>query len=124
MKYISNEISLPMVAFGTAEAINVFKADEQLNNRFKKVYLKKWELDEDFIRLLMSVEKLIPLFEPSGLRDEELATLIHSRTNGTIGEIVTLIRYAAIDAIKSGAEKITAQIVQGVSFESVKYKFD
>jgi hypothetical protein len=123
MKYISNEISLPMVAFGTTEALNVFRADPQLDNRFKKIYLKRWELDEDFLRLLVSIEQLLPLREASELGQEELATLIYGKTNGTIGEIVTLIRGAAIQAIKTGKEKITPQVLEEVNFESVIYNF-
>ncbi|MFN7611272.1 MAG: TniB family NTP-binding protein, partial [bacterium] len=120
MKYISNEISLPMVAFGTDEAINVFSSDPQLKNRFKKVYLPAWEPNADFQRLLMSVVQLLPLKEPSGLSQEEMAYFIYSKTNGTIGEVNTLIRSSAILALKSGQEKITREVIESLNFESSK----
>lgn len=120
MKYISNELSLPMAAFGTEEAANVFWSDPQLRNRFKKVYLPKWEPNDDFRRLLLSVEQLLPLREPSGLSDEEMAMYIYSKTNGTIGEVNILLRNSAIFALKSGKEKITRSIIEEINFESSK----
>lgn len=118
MKFISNEISLPMAAFGTEEAINVFAADGQLRNRFKKVHLPRWESNDDFLRLLMSIEQLLPLREPSLLSDETMASYIYLKTNGTIGEVNTLLRNSAICAIRKGQEKITKDIIEQINFES------
>lgn len=109
-----------MAAFGTEEAANVFWSDPQLRNRFKKVYLPKWEPNDDFRRLLLSVEQLLPLREPSGLSDEEMAMYIYSKTNGTIGEVNILLRNSAIFALKSGKEKITRSIIEEINFESSK----
>jgi hypothetical protein len=124
IKYISNEISLPMVAFGTTEARHVFARDPQLDNRFKKVHLTRWECNDDFQKLLWTYEKLLPLKEPSNLGEPSMAQFIYSLTNGTIGEIVTLIRMAAIEAVRSGIEKITVDNIKAVNFESVAYKSD
>jgi hypothetical protein len=124
IKYISNEISLPMVAFGTLEARNVFARDSQLDNRFKKIYLTRWECNEDFQRLLHTYEASLPLKEPSNLSEPNMAQFIYSLTNGTIGEIVTLIRLAAIDAVRAGIEKITVDNIKAVNFESVAYNFE
>jgi hypothetical protein len=118
IKYISNEISLPVAAFGTSEAINVFASDPQLQNRFKKMYLPKWESNDDFRRLLVSFEKLLPLKEPSGLSNQEIASRIFTKTNGTIGEVNTLIRNSAVAALNAGKEKITLDIIERIPFES------
>jgi hypothetical protein len=124
MKYISNEILLPMVTFGTLEARNVFARDSQLDNRFKKVYLTRWECNEDFQRLLCTYEAILPLKEPSNLSEPSMAQFIYSLTNGTIGEIVTLIRLAAIESVRSGFERITVENIKAVNFESVAYNFE
>jgi hypothetical protein len=124
IKYVSNEISLPIVAFGTSEARYVFGRDPQLDNRFKKIQLCRWECNEDFQKLLWTYEALLPLKEPSNLGEPSMAHFIHSLTNGTIGEIITLIRLAAIQAVRSGIEKITVDTINAVNFESVAYKMD
>ncbi|MFM8912447.1 MAG: TniB family NTP-binding protein, partial [Flammeovirgaceae bacterium] len=124
LKYISNELSLPMVAFGTNEAQYVFARDPQLDNRFKKVYLTRWECNYDFQMLLSTYEASLPLRERSNLGQPEMAHLIYSLTNGTIGEIVTLVREAAIQAVRAGDEKITVDHLKSADFESVQYKSD
>lgn len=120
IKYISNEARLPIAAFGTEEAINIFSSDPQLKNRFKKIWLPGWEPNDEYRRLLASFELILPLSKPSVLIDEELALLIYDRTNGTIGEISMLIKKSAIEAIKMGVEKITKDIVKGIDFETSK----
>lgn len=118
IKHLSSELSLPILAFGPNEALNIFASDIQLHNRFKKVVLPKWEPDDNYLRLLTSFEQLIPLKEPSGLSQKDMASKIYHRTNGTIGEINTLIRDAAKLALKSGLERITPAIIDQVEFES------
>ncbi len=120
IKYMSNELSLPMAAFGTEEAINVFASDPQLQNRFKKVFLPKWDIDEKLRRLLASFEKVLPLKEPSGLSDDDLALHIYAKTNGTLGELNNLIRCSAVHALKSGTERITRSVIDEINFESSK----
>lgn len=118
LKYLSNECSLPIVAFGTEEAINVFHSDLQLQNRFKKIYLPKWDFNENLIKLIKSIEQLLPLKEASNLGEEVMATYIYSKTNGTIGEINTLLRNSAILALRYGHERITREIIEETKFES------
>lgn len=124
LKYISNELSLPMVAFGTSEAQYVFARDSQLDNRFKKVHLTRWECNYDFQMLLTTYETSLPFYERSNLGQPDMARLIYSLTNGTIGEIVTLVREAAIQAVRAGDEKINVDHIKAVDFESVPYKSD
>lgn len=118
LKYISNECSLPIVAFGTEEAINVFHSDLQLQNRFKKVFLPRWDFNDNLVKLINSIEQMLPLKEPSNLGEEGMASYIFSKTNGTIGEINTLLRNSAIIAVKSGREKITREVIEATKFES------
>lgn len=120
IKYLSNEARIAIAAFGIEEAINIFSSDPQLKNRFKKIYLPGWSPDDQYRRLLASFELILPLRKPSILIDEELALLIYDRTNGTIGEIISVIKKSAIEAVKTGAEQITKDIVRGLDFESSK----
>src|SRR5690606_29051695 len=118
IKHLSSELSLPILAFGPDEALNIFASDRQLHNRFKKFVLPKWEPNDQYLRLLASFEQLIPLKEPSGLNQKNMASKIYNRTNGTIGEINTLIRDAAKLALKNGLERITPAIIDQVEFET------
>lgn len=106
MKYLGNELCVPIVGAGTADAVRAIQIDPQVQNRFVPSVLPKWELNADFARLLMSFERVIPLKHSSDLAAKETAAQILARSGGTIGEISQLINQAAIWAIKHGHERI------------------
>ncbi|MEF3820886.1 TniB family NTP-binding protein [Acinetobacter baumannii] len=112
LKYLGNELCVPLVGIGTAEAIRAVQADPQLANRFNPEILPKWKLDQEYLRLLASFEKLIPLKQVSNLPNKELAELILSMSGGTIGEISTLLNMASKFAIKNKIEKITKEVIE------------
>jgi len=118
LKYLGNELCVPLVGIGTAEAIRAVQTDPQLANRFIPELLPKWTMGPDFIRLLMSFEKLIPLKEASHLNATDLAEAILRISNGTIGEVSTLLNTAAIYAIKTRQERITLNVIMECGYIS------
>ncbi len=58
------------------EAITILHTDPQYASRFDVVNLPKWELNQDFLRLLVSYVRLLPLKKQSNLASKEIATLI------------------------------------------------
>ena len=107
LKYLGNELCIPIVGVGTAEAVRAIQTDPQLSNRFTPEVLPKWTKGPELARLLASFEKVLPLKKPSLLATPAMATRILDMSNGTIGEMSTLLNAAAIHAIKSGDELIT-----------------
>lgn len=118
LKYLGNELCIPIVGIGTAEAIRAVQTDPQLANRFMPELLPKWTMGQDFIRLLMSFEKVIPLKEASHLNSADLAETILRLTNGTIGEVSTLLNTAAIYAIKTRQESINLDVINKCGYVS------
>lgn len=117
LKNMSNELQIPIVLSGIAEALHATNTDTQISNRFKPIFLPKWKIDRDFLSLLASLEKLLPLRKASNLgKTKELAFIIADKSEGYIGEIVELVTLAAIYAINSGAEKITMLEVNKCGF--------
>jgi hypothetical protein len=111
LKHFGNEMKIPLVGVGTADALNALQIDEQLANRFELVALQRWSLNEDFRRLLGSFEARIPLRKPSNLSDEALALKLLTLSGGLIGELSHLLRKAAEMAIKTKSERITDAIL-------------
>ncbi len=116
LKYLGNELRVPLVGIGTAEAVRAIQTDPQLANRFSPEVLPKWGKDAELARLLASFERVIPLREPSQLVTPALAGLIVDLADGTIGEMSTLLNAAAIHAIKSGEERITAHTLTACGY--------
>lgn len=106
-EYLSNELMISIVAVGTRDAFNAIHADPQLANRFEPALLPRWQMNEEYLRLLASIEPLVPLEKASNLIEPKMATRILALSEGTIGEICELLRQAGLYAIRSGIEQIT-----------------
>lgn len=107
LKFLGNELAIPMVVAGVPEALNLLQSDEQVANRFDPVFLPRWKLGEEFSKLLTSIEMAIALKEPSYLAQEETAQRILDESEGIIGHMASLIQLLAEQAIRSGSERIT-----------------
>jgi hypothetical protein len=106
LRYLINELRIPIVCSGLSTAVLALQADTQLENRFETFHLPFWQNDLEFRRFLHNYSKVIPLAEDSKLATTGLADLIFKRTNGTVGEFVRLLEKSAIAAVKNGKEKI------------------
>jgi hypothetical protein len=76
IKYMGNELQIPIVAAGTHDAFNAIQIDPQLANRFEPALLPRWSMNEDYLRLLASFEPTLRLgaaLEPyrPGLGDQD-----------------------------------------------------
>ena len=54
LKYLSNELMIPLVCAGIRTAFNAIQSDEQLASRFEPVALPKWTVGDEYFRLLLS----------------------------------------------------------------------
>lgn len=118
LKYLSNTAYISIVALGTNEASFALKAEKQLDTRFDKMIIPRWKYDSDFIRLLMTIEKILPLEKESNLAEESISKELFRMSNGILGEVVKISRLAAIEAIESGVEKITPQLLKKLNYNS------
>ncbi|MFG0232931.1 TniB family NTP-binding protein [Achromobacter sp. 413638] len=116
LKYIGNELRVPIVGIGTAEAVRAIQTDPQLANRFTPEVLPKWTRNAEFARLMSSFERVLPLRESSHLSTPPLADRILDMSSGTIGEMSTLLNMAAIHAIKVGEERITVSMLENCGY--------
>lgn len=112
LKYLSNELRIPIVAVGTKDALRAIQTDPQMANRFEPAPVAKWVLDEEFRRLLASFEKVLPLRRPSGLAMGHLPLHLLAMCEGQIGELRAVLVEAAIAAITTGKEVIDDRLLK------------
>jgi len=117
VKYLSNELQIPLVGIGTLEAVRAIQADPQLASRFYRAEVPLWRMGREYRKLLASFERMLPLKHSSHLAREPLATKLLAMTEGTIGELATLLKSAAIYAVRTGAERIDAAVLAGLEWE-------
>lgn len=118
IKYLGNELQIPIVAVGTHDAFNAIHTDPQLANRFEPALLAKWTMNDEYLRLLASFEIALGLKHRSNLLEPDLAMMILSLGEGTIGEIAALLSRAALHAIERGTERITTSALQQCGYTS------
>lgn len=118
IKYLGNELQVPIVGVGTKDAFRAIQTDPQLANRFEPALLPRWAFDTDFLRLLVSFERMLPLADPSNLHETGLATKLFSLSEGYLGELSTLLTQAAAVAVESGQERIDAKLLDGLRWVS------
>ena len=107
LRYLGNQLRIPLVGVGTQEAYLAIRSDEQLENRFEPFTLPSWQPDDAARSLLASFAASYPLHRPSRLDTSQMAEYLLARSEGTIGELAALLTAAADAAITSGIEQIT-----------------
>ena len=116
VKYLSNDLQIPLVGVGTLEAVRAIQADPQLASRFHRAELALWRMGREYRKLLASFERMLPLKRPSKLAREPVATKLLAMTEGTIGELPTLLKTAAIYAVRTGVERIDEPVLAGLEW--------
>ena len=116
LRYIGNDLRIPIVCLGIREAYLAIRSDDQLENRFHPILLPLWESGLELARLLASFETILPLREPSHLSAKPLAEQILRRSEGTIGEIFAVLTSATTTALMQGEERITSEIIDNTDY--------
>lgn len=106
LRFLGNELRIPIIGVGTREAYLAVRSDDQLENRFEPVVLPLWTVSADTVSLLASFAAALPLQQPSSIATDDMAQYLLARCEGTIGELAHLLTAAAIAAVESGEESI------------------
>lgn len=116
LKNLGNSLLIPLVLIGIKDALQAVNTDMQISSRFKPIFLKRWTMDREYVRLLASIEQYLPLRKPSNLATKEIAVEVLDLSDGYIGEVIELINQAAVLAIKSGSERVTLREIKECGF--------
>jgi len=116
LKYLTNELKIPIVAVGTEDALRAIRVEAQVSNRFDQVELKKWKLDDNFKRLLGSFEKVLPLPAASKLQQAQIALKLYSMSEGSLGELSRVINLACEYAIKKDLDLINLNVLSKIDW--------
>ena len=106
LRFLGNELRIPLVGVGTRDAYLAIRSDDQLENRFEPMMLPLWEVNDDCCSLLASFAASLPLRRCSPIISLDMARYMLGRCEGTIGELAHLLMTTAIVAVESGEEAI------------------
>jgi Bacterial TniB protein len=106
IRFLANDLHIPIVCAGTHDAKQALMTDQQLADRFEAVELPAWEDNGSFAQLLSSFGSILPLRKPSELLDTKLRKRILNLSEGILVRICRLLEACAVEAIRSGKEHI------------------
>jgi hypothetical protein len=117
LRYLGNDLRIPIVGAGVRDAHIAIRTDPQLETRFEPLTLPLWKAGQETATLVASFVASLPLRQPSPdlAKAGVLRTLVE-RTGGAIGEILDLLRAAAVTAIESGEESITSGVLADAGY--------
>ncbi|MBZ6383114.1 TniB family NTP-binding protein [Sphingomonas sanguinis] len=106
LRYLANDLQIPLVCTGNHEARAALLTDAALAERFDAVELVRWQNDEPFRLLMVTLAAILPLRKPSQLEEERCRTAILDLSDGNTGRIFRLVETLAVRAIENGTEQI------------------
>lgn len=117
LRFLGNELRIPLVGVGTREAYLAVRSDDQLENRFEPVVLPLWQEGDAALSLLASFGSSFPLRNPSTIATADVARYLLARSEGTIGELTLLLTEAAVVAVDSGEEAINHRTLSLAAYQ-------
>ena len=117
---LSSKLTMPVILAGVKEALRAVNTEDQISSRYRPEYLTKWKMDKDYISLLATTISKLPLKKQSTIINKEDAQEILELCNGYIGEIVNLIKAAAVHAIKTESERVTIKEIKECGFNTLQ----
>jgi hypothetical protein len=115
LREIGSVSGVSLGCFATKEIAYVLRQDEQLANRLEPFMLPRWRVeDPDYLRLLATFERQLPLRKPSNLTAPDLASRILASADGLIGGIARVLRRAAAEAVRTGHDRIDAAMLDRI----------
>ena len=121
LKNLINETGRPFVVGGTPVILDLIGGEEQIAGRLNKVvHLKPFTIEE-FLKILLAFEYVLPLRARSNFRDNEpLLQFAYSHCQGYIGKLSYLLHDACQVAIETGEERITLSTLERVKDHSIR----
>lgn len=106
LRYLANDLQIPLVCTGNHEARAALLTDAALAERFDAVELVRWKNDEPLRLLMVTLAAILPRRKPSQLEEERCRTAILDLSEGNTGRIFRLVETLAVRAIENGTERI------------------
>ncbi|MBV9489903.1 MAG: TniB family NTP-binding protein, partial [Verrucomicrobia bacterium] len=91
IRFLANDLRIPLVCAGTHEAKQALMTDQQLADRFEAWELPPWQDDPALQQLLASFGAILPLRQASELRDGKVRKRILGLTEGVMVRICRLL---------------------------------
>jgi hypothetical protein len=112
LKHLMNQLRLPILALGTAEAADAFRIDAHMQARFKPIELPPWGAGDEFAAFLRKYEESLPLQKRSNLDNPLIVKHLVALGECVLDPMLRRIKAAAVQAMVDGTERITMDLLR------------
>ena len=116
LKWLTNELRMPIVTMGTRESTRVLQTDPQLANRFRPYVLHPWKDLKEYAKFLAQFYSSMKLTGKNPFNSTKLVNKFLAMSEGLTGESVDLMRVAASLALEKGVETIDINLMDEVDW--------
>lgn len=115
LRSLTNESQTSLVYAGVKSALNAVASDAQLATRTTNRYLPRWANNVSYQNLIGTLESNLPLKKYSGIyADRNMISKIFQLSGGLFGLTKNALIAAAIQAIRTGTERITLKTFENL----------
>jgi hypothetical protein len=112
LRNLGNESKVSIIGAGTPEILNIFASDPSIQNRFKPIFLPRWNKEQsliEFARIMSSLKESLRLKNQQSFTGKEFFERLLIFSEGLLGEAIALLHLLAENAIRTGKECIETE---------------
>lgn len=117
LRYLTNELRIPLVAVGIPDALSALQHDQQLGNRLEPFELPRWEPKQPYARFLAQVFGWFRLDGSQVIPQREFVQRFCFLAEGLTGETWRLVGQLAEVAYSVGETKIQTALLDQVPWQ-------
>ena len=106
VKYLANQLRIPIVAAGTHESLHVMRYDPQIASRFEQMELPVRSESGELLRFIAGYLSLLPVRRSRGAIDKRFVEYLLELTDGVTGRIIDVLRRTALQALMTGNGRV------------------
>ena len=116
LRWLGNELQIPIIAAGTAEALHAVQSDHQLANRFEPIALPRWVMARSIGSCCVRSKPCCRCADRRTSPRPALAQKVLAAAEGFSAKSSPISTRAAVRAVTTGTEAISVQMIEDRGF--------
>lgn len=114
LKYLSNELRIPLVGIGTKEVLRAVQTDQQLGNRFEPFFMPRWEANKEYAKFLVQICNHAGFEDSKVAKARAFVTRVHTMSEGLTGETWKAMCIVSEHAETTGKKSLALEMLNEI----------
>ncbi len=116
LKFLSNELRIPIMCIGTVEVLRAIQTNQQNGNRFEPISLGRWRYGKPFITFANGLAKSMGIDHKEFFQDSDFTSSLHLMSEGLTGELRRILAHATSAAIEDDKDKFEPYMFEQIDW--------